>query len=76
MAANVGVSRAQLTDSELEIAISAAYVKLCEAPTRAGKIAAWRQWVRLLDQRPPPSLPTRIEQSSVGCRGNAAGGGL
>lgn len=79
-----------LTEELLEAAIVVASARMCAAPTRAEKLEAWRELCVLIDQRTPsrrrfnarmreiqspPSEPTRIAQASVGCRGNAAGGG-
>lgn len=73
-----GVDRpaAPISNVELEAAIAYARACLYAAPTWDEKLVRWREWVRLIDQRfPPPSSPTRIAKASVGCRGNAAGGG-
>lgn len=38
-------------ESQLEAAVAAANLRLCVAPTREEKLAAWRQMCALIDQR-------------------------
>lgn len=40
-----------MTEQQLELAIEAANLRLCAAPTREEKLAAWRQMCALIDQR-------------------------
>ena len=42
-----------LSEALLETAIEVARQRLCEAPTRAEKLDAWREMCRLIDQRTP-----------------------
>lgn len=41
------------SESDLETAIEAAMQRMCDAPTRPEKMAAWREMCRLIDQRTP-----------------------
>ena len=46
--------RPQFSSEEaLEAAIAAAMQRMCEAPTREGKMRHWREMCRLIDQRTP-----------------------
>lgn len=44
---------AAFAEEQLELAISAASARMCSAPTRDGKLIAWRELVQLIDQRSP-----------------------
>lgn len=50
----------------LETAIEVAKQRLCEAPTRAEKLDAWREMCRLIDQRTPARV--RFMERMAGLR--------
>jgi hypothetical protein len=59
------------SESDLE----AAKQRIYAAPTWKEKLAAWRAWCRLLDQRlSPPSTSPGIAQATGECSRAAAGG--
>lgn len=42
--------------AHLESEIAAAKERMCAAPTRKGKLAAWREMCQLIDQRSPETV--------------------